>query len=43
MAVVDRLLGELELDEIPCLRVFNKIDKAPYPVQARAEAEKEGW
>ncbi|MGW8157983.1 MAG: GTPase HflX [Desulfoprunum sp.] len=42
MAVVDRLLGELELDEIPCLRVFNKIDKAPYPVQARAEAEKEG-
>jgi GTP-binding protein HflX len=42
MAVVDKLLGELELGDIPCLRVFNKIDKAPYPVQARAEAEKEG-
>ena len=42
MAVVDRLLSELELGDIPCLKVFNKIDKAPYPVQARAEAEKEG-
>ena len=42
MAVVDRLLAELDLSDIPCLKVFNKIDKAPYPVQARVEAEKEG-
>ena len=42
MEVVESLLRELELDGISCLKVFNKIDKAPYPVQARAEAEKEG-
>jgi GTP-binding protein HflX len=42
MEVVENLLRELELDEIPCLKVFNKIDQAAYPVQARAEAEKEG-
>ncbi len=42
MQVVENLLVELELTEIPCLKVFNKIDKAPYPVQARVEAEKEG-
>ena len=42
MPVVESLLGELELGEIPCLKVFNKIDRAPYPVQARVEAEKEG-
>ena len=42
MQVVENLLVELELHEIPCLKVFNKIDKAPYPVQARVEAEKEG-
>ncbi len=42
MQVVENLLNELELNEIPCLKVFNKIDKAPYPVQARVEAEKEG-
>ncbi|GAB4342648.1 MAG: GTPase HflX [Desulfobulbaceae bacterium] len=28
MEVVESLLRELELDEIPCLRVFNKMDKA---------------
>ncbi len=27
--VVERLLSELELDNIPCLRVFNKIDLLP--------------
>lgn len=42
MQVVENILNELELNEIPCLKVFNKIDKAPYPVQARVEAEKEG-
>jgi GTP-binding protein HflX len=42
MQVVESLLVELELNEIPCLKVFNKIDRAAYPVQARVEAEKEG-
>ena len=42
MRVVESLLVELELNEIPCLKVFNKIDRAAYPVQARVEAEKEG-
>lgn len=42
MEVVERLLRELDLDAIPCMKVFNKIDKAAYPVQARVEAEKEG-
>jgi len=42
MQVVESLLVELELGDIPCLKVFNKIDRAPYPVQARVEAEREG-
>lgn len=40
--VVERLLAELELNDIPTLKVFNKIDMAENPEQVRLEAEKEG-
>lgn len=40
--VVERLLAELELHEIPTLKVFNKIDRAENAEQIRAEAEREG-
>ncbi len=42
MRVVEGLLIELELQEIPTLKVFNKIDRLPHPEAVRAEAEKDG-
>lgn len=42
MQVVERLLHELELDDIPILKVYNKIDKAENREEARREGEKDG-
>jgi GTP-binding protein HflX len=40
--VVDELLRELELDSIPCLKVFNKIDRENVGEQLLAYAREEG-
>jgi len=40
--VVEHLLRELDLGEIPVLKVFNKIDRVEHPEQIRIEAEREG-
>ncbi len=40
--VVDDLLRELELADIPCLKVFNKIDRDGVGEQLLAEARQEG-
>lgn len=37
MEVVEKLLRELELDGIPCLRVFNKIDRVDENVRRRLQ------
>lgn len=42
MQVVEGLLRELELDEIPCLKVFNKIDREGVGEQLLAYARQEG-
>ncbi len=42
MQVVEDLLRELELEEIPCLKVFNKIDREGVGEQLLAEARREG-
>lgn len=42
MQVVDELLRELDLAEIPCLKVFNKIDRENVGEQLLAEARREG-
>jgi GTPase len=42
MAVVEKLFVELQLTEIPCLKVFNKIDKVNDPWPLIIEVEKEG-
>jgi len=42
MQVVENLLRELELDEIPCLKVFNKIDREGVGEQLLAYARQEG-
>ncbi|MBW6521137.1 MAG: GTPase HflX [Desulfoarculaceae bacterium] len=42
MQVVDELLRELELDSIPCLKVFNKIDRENVGEQLLAYAREEG-
>ncbi len=39
ITVVDDLLRELELDSIPCLKVYNKIDKADEELVARLCAD----
>lgn len=40
--VVEELLRELKLDEIPCLKVFNKIDREGVGEQVLAEARQQG-
>lgn len=40
--VVEKLLLELELANIPTLKVYNKIDKAENPEEARIEKERDG-
>lgn len=40
--VVEAILGELELDAIPCLRVFNKIDRLPAEEQMQVRLNDEG-
>jgi GTP-binding protein HflX len=40
--VVEDLLRELELDEIPCLKVFNKMDREGVGEQLLACARQEG-
>ncbi len=42
MQVVDELLRKLELADIPCLKVFNKIDREGVGEQLLAEARREG-
>ncbi len=42
MAVVEKLFMELQLTDIPCLKVFNKIDKVEDSRPLVTEAEKEG-
>jgi GTPase len=42
MEVVEKLFLELQLTDIPCLKVFNKIDKVMDPWPLIAEVEKEG-
>ncbi len=42
MAVVERLFEELQLRNIPCLKVFNKIDKVENPEPLVREVQKEG-
>jgi GTPase len=42
MAVVERLFEELRLEEIPCLKVFNKIDRVEDPEPLIREVRKEG-
>ena len=42
MAVVEKLFRELELTDIPCLKVFNKIDKVEDPWPLTMEVDKEG-
>ena len=40
--VVERLLRELDLGDIPVLKVFNKMDRMENPEEIRIEAEREG-
>lgn len=40
--VVEKLLVDLELNEIPTLKVFNKIDRVENPEQVRCDKEREG-
>lgn len=40
--VVEQLLAELELDAIPCLKVYNKIDQLPVEEQQRFLVSDEG-
>ncbi|SHO50152.1 GTPase HflX [Desulfopila aestuarii] len=40
--VVERLLRELDLGDIPVLKVFNKMDRVENPEEIRIEAEREG-
>jgi len=42
IAVVEQLLRELELDHIPCLKVFNKIDQVENIDELRDGLEREG-
>ena len=42
VAVVEGLLAELELDGIPCLKVFNKIDRLAPEDQAELADSAEG-
>jgi GTPase len=42
MLVVEKLFRELKLTDIPCLKVFNKIDKVINPWPLITEVEKEG-
>ena len=42
MTVVEKLFLELKLTDIPCLKVFNKIDKVIDPWPLITEVEKEG-
>lgn len=42
MQVVENLLRELELGDIPVLKVFNKVDRVENPEEIRTEAEREG-
>jgi GTP-binding protein HflX len=42
MAVVEKLFWELELTDIPCLKVFNKVDRLSDPGPLTREVEKEG-
>jgi len=42
MQVVEELLRELDLEDIPCLKVFNKIDQEGVGEQLLAEARREG-
>jgi GTP-binding protein HflX len=40
--VVERLLRELDLGDLPVLKVFNKMDRVENPEEVRIEAEREG-
>ncbi len=42
MAVVQNLLRELELDQLPCLQVFNKIDRVSMTEEKWAQVNGEG-
>ena len=42
MAVVEKLFLELKLTDIPCLKVFNKVDRLPDPLPLIREVEREG-
>jgi len=42
IAVVEKLLLELKLSDIPCLKVFNKVDRLQDPLPLVREVEKEG-
>ena len=42
MQVVDSLLSELDLNDIQCLKVFNKIDRVADPEAVRRDLETEG-
>lgn len=42
MRIVDTLLAELELSDIQCLKVFNKIDCVEDPVNVRLDVVREG-
>ena len=42
MQVVERLLRELDLGDIPVLKVFNKMDRVENPEEVRREVEREG-
>jgi len=42
MAVVEKLFEELQLKDIPCLKVFNKIDRVEDPELLIKDVEKEG-
>jgi GTPase len=42
MAVVEKLFQELQLTDIPCLKVFNKVDRVDDPWPLIRDVEKEG-
>jgi GTP-binding protein HflX len=42
ISVVEKLLIDLDLNDIPILKVFNKIDRVESPEQAMLEAERDG-
>jgi GTPase len=42
MAVVEKLFQELQLTDIPCLKVFNKVDRLSDPWPLVRDVEKEG-